>query len=61
MKKYNDFETMGAEAKAHLEKYPYAIIEIRVEASYMKEAKETIAEVVGVELFKQINFFPKYI
>ena len=58
---YNDFETMGADAKAHLEKYPFSIVEIRVEASYMKEAKKVIAEVAGAELFKRINFFSKYI
>jgi hypothetical protein len=54
-----EFEIMGIDAKAHLEKYPLSICEIRVEEDLMDDAKEIIANVVGEELFKRINFFPK--
>ena len=57
---YTDFKVMGIDAKTHLEKYPMSIVEIRVEEHEMEKCKNTIAKVVGIQLFKRINFFPKY-
>jgi hypothetical protein len=52
---------MGKEAKDHLTAYPASIVEIRVEKENMDLAKEIIADVVGDQLFKRVNFFEKRI
>ena len=56
----NEFEIMAADAKAHLEKHPMSICEMRIEKELIEEAKVIIKEIAGEDLFKRINFFPKY-
>jgi hypothetical protein len=56
-----EYKFIAAEAKLHLEAHLMSIVEIRVEKENMELAKKIIAEAVGDQLIKRINFFPKYL
>lgn len=55
-----EFEMMAKEAQAHLLKYPASICEMRIEEENIESAKKIVAAIVGSDLIKRINFFPKY-